>query len=73
VDNITGSCVNQDCPQGSVNMLSVSETRTETTFDMRVTVSDHTGSIHNCYLSGDVAESMLGCTVCNQNIDYNLL
>ncbi|KAI0214866.1 Meiosis-specific with OB domain-containing protein [Lamellibrachia satsuma] len=63
VDSISGTCVNRDCPLGSVSMINVTETQTDTMFDMRVTVSDHTGSIHNCYLSGDVAESMLGCKV----------
>jgi len=36
---------------------------TEATFDIRVTLSDHTGSISRCVIGGPVAEKILGITV----------
>ncbi|KAM6155248.1 meiosis-specific with OB domain-containing protein [Rhynchocyon petersi] len=32
-------------------------------FDMLVDLTDHTGTLHSCNISGTVAEEMLGCTV----------
>uniref|UniRef100_A0A674GP39 Uncharacterized protein n=1 Tax=Taeniopygia guttata TaxID=59729 RepID=A0A674GP39_TAEGU len=32
-------------------------------FDILVDVTDHTGTLHSCYLSDTVAEETLGCTV----------
>ncbi|NXP53585.1 MEIOB protein, partial [Heliornis fulica] len=33
-------------------------------FDILVDLTDHTGTLYSCYLSGCVAEEALGCTVC---------
>jgi len=35
----------------------------EATYDVRVTLTDHTGSIPRCIVAGPVAEKMLGVTV----------
>ena len=35
----------------------------EASYDIRVTLSDHTGSIPRCIIAGPVAEKMLGITV----------
>ncbi|KAJ8037086.1 Meiosis-specific with OB domain-containing protein [Holothuria leucospilota] len=53
----TGICNNPSCP------FSLADTA-ETTliFDMRVNLSDHTGTITGTYLGGKVAQEMLGCT-----------
>ncbi|OWK50492.1 Meiosis-specific with OB domain-containing protein [Lonchura striata] len=36
---------------------------TFSSFDILVDVTDHTGTLHSCYLSDTVAEETLGCTV----------
>jgi len=35
----------------------------EVTYDIRVTLADHTGSVSRCVIAGPVAERMLGMTV----------
>lgn len=53
------SCVNTDCAVGRGD----ESPDTETSFDLRVFLSDHTGSLVNCRLSGKNAEKVLNCTV----------
>ena len=36
---------------------------TETLFDLRISVTDYTGTLEGCILSGAVAENMLNCKV----------
>ena len=36
-------------------------------FDMLIDLTDHTGTLHSCSLTGSVAEETLGCTVNNKN------
>jgi len=35
----------------------------EASYDLRVTLSDHTGSVSRCIIAGPVADKMLGLTV----------
>lgn len=35
----------------------------DNTFDLRVNLSDHTGSLVNCRLTGEIAERVLNCKV----------
>ncbi|KAG9334786.1 hypothetical protein JZ751_006535, partial [Albula glossodonta] len=49
-------CANAACP-GQGQPLEVT-----TGFDLLVDITDHTGTLQSCLLSGAVAEAMLGCT-----------
>lgn len=40
------------------------------TFDLLVDISDHTGTLQGCNLSGTVAEKTLGCTVSTNNFIF---
>lgn len=51
-------CVNLNCPVGS----GAEQGSPETKFDIRVSLSDHTGTII-CKLAGAIAEKVLECTV----------
>ncbi|XP_030631705.1 meiosis-specific with OB domain-containing protein [Chanos chanos] len=51
------ACANAACP-GQGQPLDVT-----TGFDLLVDISDHTGTLQSCSLSGTVAEMTLGCTV----------
>lgn len=53
------SCTNTNCPVGRGD----ESPETETSFDLRVFLSDHSGSLVNCRLSGKNAEKVLNCTV----------
>nr|XP_022905749.1 meiosis-specific with OB domain-containing protein [Onthophagus taurus] len=52
-------CENEEC----VSSRGIEMVDLETTFDIRVNLSDHTGSINNCRLVGTTAEEILGCSV----------
>ena len=52
-------CINLECPIGCGAELP----RYDVTFDLRVKLSDHTGSLDNIRLSGATAERVIGCTV----------
>jgi len=40
----------------------------EVTYDIRVSLSDHTGSVSNCIVAGPIAEKVLGFTVKYKNV-----
>jgi hypothetical protein len=52
-------CINLECPIGCGAELP----RYDVAFDLRVKMSDHTGSLENICLSGVAAERVIGCTV----------
>jgi hypothetical protein len=52
-------CINLECPIGCGAELP----RYDVAFDLRVKLSDHTGSLENIRLSGVAAERVIGCTV----------
>ncbi|XP_057666084.1 meiosis-specific with OB domain-containing protein [Diorhabda carinulata] len=51
-------CVNSECPTVFENETADPEFN----FDIKLTLTDHTGSLKNCRLSGHPAEQALGCT-----------
>lgn len=53
------SCDDPMCPMGSGDERA----EIETTFDIRITLSDHTGSLTRCRLAGTIAETVLRCKV----------
>ncbi|XP_013380147.1 meiosis-specific with OB domain-containing protein-like [Lingula anatina] len=55
------SCSNQNCPLGFLNDDTM-EVDYDMQFDMGLTLSDCTGSMHYCRAYGSVVEKMLGCT-----------
>jgi len=57
--SVEGMCINLECPIGCGAELP----RYDVTFDLRVILSDHTGSLDNIRLSGATAERVIGCTV----------
>ncbi|MBN3280022.1 MEIOB protein, partial [Polyodon spathula] len=57
INEESNTCVNVSC-SGSGKPLDVI-----TTFDLLVGLTDHTGTLQSCNLSGNVAEKTLGCTV----------
>ncbi|XP_067002279.2 meiosis-specific with OB domain-containing protein [Anabrus simplex] len=52
-------CVNLECPIGSGARTPM----VDTSFDLRVTLVDHTGSLENCRLIGSAAERVLNCSL----------
>ena len=56
---VSGKCTNYDCL--SNDMLDLSDGNIF--YNLRVDLSDHTGSLSNCKLSAEVAASMLQCKV----------
>jgi hypothetical protein len=52
-------CLNLECPIGCGAELP----RYNMVFDLRVKLSDHTGSLENIHLGGVAAEHVIGCTV----------
>ncbi|KAK9707968.1 hypothetical protein QE152_g27514 [Popillia japonica] len=50
-------CANLECNLGG------DLTELDSNFDLRVSLSDHTGSLINCRLTGIIAETVLDCTV----------
>ncbi|MGH0116997.1 UNVERIFIED_CONTAM: hypothetical protein FKN15_024942 [Acipenser sinensis] len=57
INEESNTCVNVAC-SGSGKPVDVI-----TTFDLVVGLTDHTGTLQSCNLSGNVAEKTLGCTV----------
>lgn len=53
------TCENLECPVGSGQQCL----EPLKTMDIRVSVSDHTGTLDNCRLSGKAAEQTLQCDV----------
>lgn len=56
--------MNTECSIGN----GIEEGEPETTFDIRVMLTDQTGSLGECHLKGHVAEAVLGCTVQYSNL-----
>ncbi|KAJ9578528.1 hypothetical protein L9F63_005257 [Diploptera punctata] len=56
---VSEACTNVECPIGSGAEIP----SYDMSFDMRVALSDHTGSLRNVRLSGAAAERVVGCTV----------
>lgn len=52
-------CINLECPIGCGAELP----RYDVAFDLRIKLSDHTGSLENIRLSGVAAERVIGCKV----------
>ncbi|KAI4904311.1 hypothetical protein NFI96_015188, partial [Prochilodus magdalenae] len=52
-----GTCTNTSCPSQGQPVENTPD------FDLWVDISDHTGTLKACSLSGTVAEKTLGCTV----------
>lgn len=52
-------CENSECPTVFDNQIVESEVN----FDIRIMLTDHTGTLTNCRFSGQVAEQALNCTV----------
>lgn len=61
--SIENACSNPECPveQGAEDFAPLR------IFNVRINLSDHTGSLRNCRLSPEAAEAVLGCSVCNAN------
>ena len=57
------ACSNENCPLQANVGWTMETPRMETTFDLRVSLSDQTGTFSNCLLTGEVAEKMFGLTV----------
>ncbi|KAK3914787.1 Meiosis-specific with OB domain-containing protein [Frankliniella fusca] len=59
VTSLENSCSNPDCPveQGSEMFVPCRM------FNIRIDLSDHTGTLKNCRLTAEAAETVLGCTV----------
>lgn len=53
------TCFNPACPSQGQQLHVTSG------FDLPVDISDHTGTLQSCNLSGTVAEKTLGCKVSN--------
>uniref|UniRef100_S4R4D8 Methionine sulfoxide reductase B1b n=1 Tax=Petromyzon marinus TaxID=7757 RepID=S4R4D8_PETMA len=58
VDPYSQVCTNDNCDATLLN-----NTVTVRTFEMQMEIADYTGSLNNCWVTGAVAEKMLGCTV----------
>lgn len=52
------SCENPQCDSIGIEQLSF-----DTNFDLRICVSDHTGTLLNCYFRGKAVENSFGCKV----------
>jgi hypothetical protein len=61
-------CINLECPIGCGAELP----KYDTAFDLRVKLSDHTGSLENIRLSGAAAERVIGCTVRKTVLNYSI-
>ncbi|CAH1369705.1 unnamed protein product [Tenebrio molitor] len=59
VKNSSSTCQNSDCPAS----FGIGSPDLDISFDIRVNLSDHTGTLVNCRLSGASAEQVLNCTV----------
>ncbi|KAK9884858.1 hypothetical protein WA026_009080 [Henosepilachna vigintioctopunctata] len=56
---LIGKCENATCPVA----LNTALVEPEISFDIRVTISDHTGTLNDCRLSGKTAEMVLDCSI----------
>ncbi|KAF5308797.1 hypothetical protein FQR65_LT06030 [Abscondita terminalis] len=65
LDYETNLCPNTECAVSDPN-----DNEIITSFDLRLMLSDQTGSITNCRLSGTTAENVLGCSI-NQFLKMN--
>uniref|UniRef100_A0A6P7G0N5 Meiosis-specific with OB domain-containing protein n=1 Tax=Diabrotica virgifera virgifera TaxID=50390 RepID=A0A6P7G0N5_DIAVI len=54
----SSSCENSECSA----FMETTPVEPEIQFDIRITLTDHTGSLKNCRFGGTVAEKALGCT-----------
>ncbi|XP_072397661.1 meiosis-specific with OB domain-containing protein [Diabrotica undecimpunctata] len=54
----SSSCENSECSA----IMEATPVEPEIQFDIRITLTDHTGSLKNCRFGGSVAEKALGCT-----------
>lgn len=59
LDAKIGKCTNTECSIGN----GIEEGEPETSFDIRVMLTDQTGTLVGCHLKGHIAEAILGCTV----------
>ncbi|GAB6025862.1 hypothetical protein CHUAL_011838 [Chamberlinius hualienensis] len=59
LDKETTQCVNQNCPSGN----GVEATIAIEQIDLKISISDHSGTMKQCRLSGSVAEAFLGYKV----------
>ncbi|KAL3279948.1 hypothetical protein HHI36_017454 [Cryptolaemus montrouzieri] len=57
--NPSDKCENTMCPVGQ----NTEFVEPDVSFDIRMSISDHTGSLSDCRLSGKAAEKILGCSV----------
>lgn len=57
--NSASACEDSICPMGCGDETP----EVETSFEIRVALSDHTGSLSKCRLSGSSAEAVLHCPV----------
>lgn len=63
-----GTCSNATCCQGIESDAIPDVLDSKTMFDMRVNISDYTGTLESCNLGGQAAEHMFQCTVCKFNL-----
>lgn len=61
-------CSNPTCIRGAVGSFDVRDgsqvtSGTSTEFSITQALSDHTGTLGRCYISGEAAEQMVGCKV----------
>ena len=61
----TESCTNAACGQTSIAGAAADEDKSSIIVEYRIPVSlsDHTGTVSNCYLQPSIAELMIGCQV----------
>ncbi|XP_045483669.1 meiosis-specific with OB domain-containing protein [Harmonia axyridis] len=59
ITNTSGKCDNSICPVGQNQEFAEPEVQ----FDIRMNISDHTGNLNDCRLTGRTAEIVLGCSV----------
>ncbi|XP_077865769.1 meiosis-specific with OB domain-containing protein-like [Saccoglossus kowalevskii] len=64
IDRATGGCKNRECPASVTGDVT-----TLMSYDVLLSVSDHTGTYHNCRLSGSVAEMMFGYPIFQPHFD----
>uniref|UniRef100_A0A4W4F311 Methionine sulfoxide reductase B1b n=1 Tax=Electrophorus electricus TaxID=8005 RepID=A0A4W4F311_ELEEL len=66
VSEEVGTCTNTGCPNQGQSL------EVTAAFHLLVDISDHTGTLQTCSLSGSAAEKTLGCTVSSENSDFLL-
>lgn len=55
----SSKCENEECPTVYENQLVDPDIK----FDIRISLTDHTGTLLNCRFSGNPVEEALECTV----------